>query len=91
MFKPIFGRVKGQIERALLHFRKQNPNFTAISVRLGGVNWTAHPRIHPFIPYQPAWKNAMIGQMNTMYKSTMTLTQSIGRAFNELAMSTGEV
>lgn len=90
MFTPIFGRVKGQIEMALLNFRKQNPNFKAYSVRPGGVDWTAHPEIQPFIPNQPAWKRALMRPMNLVYKSVMTPTQPMGKVFTELAMSKGE-
>lgn len=90
MFTPIFGRVKGQVETALLDFRKRNANFRAISVRPGGVDWTAHPAIHPFIPHQPAWKAAMIRPMNLVYKSMMTPTQPMGNVMTELAMSKGE-
>jgi hypothetical protein len=90
MFTQLFGRVKGQTEAALLDFRKQNPNFRAISVRPGGVDWTAHPEIKPFIPSQPAWKAALIRPMNLVYKNMMTPTQPMGRVFTELAMSKGE-
>lgn len=90
MFTPIFGRVKGQTEAELLNFRKQNPNFRALSVRPGGVDWTAHPEIQPFIPAQPAWKAAMIKPMNLVYRSMMTPTKPMGRVFTELAMSKGE-
>jgi hypothetical protein len=91
MFTPLYGRVKGQTEAALLSFRKQNPNFKAISVRPGGVDWTAHPEIHPFIPNQPGWKSAMIRPMNLVYKNMMTPTQPMGKVFTELAMSKGEL
>lgn len=90
MFTPIFGRVKGQTEAELLNFRKQNPNFRALSVRPGGVDWTAHPEIQPFIPAQPAWKAAMMKPMNLVYRSMMTPTKPMGRVFTELAMSKGE-
>ena len=90
MFTPIFGRVKGQTETALLNFRKENPNFKAISVRPGGVDWTAHPGIYPFIPQLPGWKKAMMSPMNLVYKSMMTPTQPMGKVFTELAMSKGE-
>lgn len=90
MFTPIFGRVKGQTETALLNFRRQNPNFKTYSVRPGGVDWTAHPEIHPFIPQQPAWKSMIIKPMNLVYKSMMIPTKPMGRVFTELAMSRGE-
>lgn len=90
MFTPLYGRIKGQTEAALLEFRKQNPNFRAISVRPGGVDETAHPEIQPFIPTQPAWKTTMIKPMNLLYKTMMTPTRPMGRVFTELAMSQGE-
>lgn len=90
IFTQLYGRVKGQTEAALFEFRKQNPNFRAISVRPGGVDWTAHPEIKSFIPNQPAWKAAMIRPMNLLYKNMMTPTQPMGRVFTELAMSKGE-
>lgn len=90
MFTPLFGRVKGEVETALFNFRKQNPNFRAISVRPGGVDWTSHPEIHPFIPHQPAWKATAIKPLNFVYKSMMTPTQPMGKVFTELAMSKGE-
>ncbi|KAF9692350.1 hypothetical protein EKO04_009775 [Ascochyta lentis] len=79
-----------KIETALLNFRKQNPNFRAYSVRPGGVDWTAHPEIQPFIPSQPAWKGAMVAPMNLVYKSMMTPTKPMGEVFTKLAMSNGE-
>lgn len=90
MFTTLYARVKGQTEEALLKFRKQNPNFRAMSVRPGGVDWTLHPEIHPFIPKQPAWKSAIIHPMNLVYKNMMTPTQPMGKVFTELAMSQGE-
>jgi hypothetical protein len=90
MFTPIFGRVKGQIETSLLNFRKQNPFFKAYSVRPGGVDWTAHPEIHAYIPHQPAWKKMLMTPMNLVYKSMMTPTKPMGKVFTELAMSNGE-
>ncbi|KAH6612761.1 hypothetical protein C7974DRAFT_84914 [Boeremia exigua] len=90
MFTPIFGRVKGETETALLNFRKQNPNFKSFSVRPGGVDWTSHPEIQPFIPQRPIWLTTLIKPMNLLYKSMMTPTQPMGRVFTELAMSRGE-
>lgn len=90
MFTPIYGRVKGQTETALFSLRKQNANFKAVSVRPGGVDWTAHPEIHPFIPSQPAWKAVSIRPLTFIYKSLMTPTQPMGKVFTELAMSKGE-
>lgn len=90
IFTTLYARVKGQTEAALLDLRKKSPNFRALSVRPGGVDWTAHPEIHPFIPSQPAWKSTMIKPMNLLYKTMMTPTKAMGKVFTELAMSKGE-
>ncbi|KAJ4987838.1 nucleoside-diphosphate-sugar epimerase [Stagonosporopsis vannaccii] len=90
MLTPLYGRVKGETEMALFNFRKQNPNFRAVSVRPGGVDWTSHPEIQPFIPQQPAWKAMAIKPLNNIYKSMMTPTQPMGKVFTELAMSKGD-
>ena len=90
MFTPLFGRVKGQIESALLEFSKQTPNFKVYNVRPGGVDWTSHPEIHPFMPKQAVYKTVLMRPLNVVYKSLMTPTQPMGRIFTELAMSKGE-
>ncbi|KAH7073081.1 hypothetical protein BKA63DRAFT_416623 [Paraphoma chrysanthemicola] len=90
MFTPIFGRVKGQIESSLFEFGKQNPIFKVYNVRPGGVDWTNHPEIHPYIPNQALYKKVLIAPLNVVYKSLMTPTQPMGRIFTELAMSKGE-
>lgn len=91
MFTTLYARVKGETETALFNFRKQNPNFRAVSVRPGGVDWTSHPEIQPFTPPQPAWKTMAIKPLNLVYKSMMTPTRPMGKVFTELAMSKGEV
>jgi hypothetical protein len=90
MFTPIYGRVKGQTETALFDFAKQNPMFKVYNVRPGGVDWTGHPDIHPFIPKQAMYKKVLLAPMNTVYKSMMTPTQPMGKVMMELAISKGE-
>lgn len=90
MFTPIFGRVKGQIESALFDLSKQRTNFKVYNVRPGGVDWTAQPEIHPFMPSQPAWKSHLLAPLNVVWKGLMTPTRPMGRVFTELAMSKGE-
>jgi nucleoside-diphosphate-sugar epimerase len=90
MFTPLYGRVKGQIETALLEFGKRNPMFKVYNVRPGGVDWTQHPEIHPFIPKQDLYKKMFIPPMNLLYRSMMTPTREMGKVMTELAMSRGE-
>jgi hypothetical protein len=64
--------------------------FKIYNVRPGGVDWTAHPEIHAFIPKQALYKRMMIPAFNLGYKGIMTPTRQMGRVFTELAMSRGE-
>lgn len=89
-FTPLYGRVKGQVESELLDLGKSKPMFRVYNVRPGGVDWTKHTAIHPFIPPQAAWKKAMIAPMNLVYKAMMTPTKEMGAVMTELAMSRGE-
>lgn len=89
-FTPLYGRVKGQIESALLELGRKNPMMKTYNVRPGGVDWTNHPEIHPFIPKQALYKKLMVPPMNLLYKSMMTPTREMGRVMTELAMSKGE-
>lgn len=86
MLTPLYGRVKGQAETSLWDFRKQNPNFRAISVRPAGVDWTAHQAIHAYIPRQAAYKRVLIEPLKVLYRSFTTPTQPMGKLFTELAM-----
>jgi hypothetical protein len=90
MFTTLYGRVKGETESALFELTKQNPMLKVYNLRLGAVDWTKHPAIHPFIPKQEWWKKAMMPPLNVGYKSLMTPTQPLGRIMTELAMSKGE-
>ncbi|KAF2831865.1 hypothetical protein CC86DRAFT_82410 [Ophiobolus disseminans] len=90
MFTPIFGRVKGQTETALFEFGKEHPMLKVYNMRAGGVDWTKHPEIHPFIPKLPLWRGALLPAVNLVYKSIMLPTQPMGKVFTELAMSKGE-
>ncbi|RYN40797.1 hypothetical protein AA0112_g2483 [Alternaria arborescens] len=89
-FTPLYGRVKGQVESELFDLGKSKPMFRVYNVRPGGVDWTKHTAIHPFIPPQAAWKKAIIAPMNLVYKTMMTPTKEMGAVMTELAMSRGE-
>lgn len=90
IFTPLFGRVKGEIESALVELGKQKPMFRVYNVRPGGVDWTNHAEIHAFIPKQDMYKKVLIGPMNLLYKSMMTPTREMGKVMTQLAMSKGE-
>ena len=89
-FTPLFGRVKGQIESALVDFGKQNTMFKAFNVRPAGVDEAKHPEIHPFTPKQPMYKQALLSPIRIFLPSFLTPTRGMGKIMTELAMSKGE-
>ncbi|CAA9962409.1 hypothetical protein PTMSG1_05783 [Pyrenophora teres f. maculata] len=89
-FTPLFGRVKGQIESALVEFGKQNTMFKVFNVRPAGVDEGYQPEIHPFIPKQPMYRTALLASMRPFFKSYLTPTREMGKVMTELAMSKGE-
>ncbi|CAN9258600.1 unnamed protein product [Alternaria alternata] len=89
MFTPLFGRVKGQIESALLQLHKDRPQFKAYNIRPAAVDWREHTEIHGFIPKQPYAKNVLFSAINAVSKSWMTPTKPMGKIMTELAMSSG--
>jgi len=74
----------------LFDFGKQHPLFKIYNVRPGGVDWGAHPEIHPFIPKQALYKRMLIPGLNVVYRGIMTPTRPMGWVFTELAMSRGD-
>ncbi|KAJ7097288.1 hypothetical protein B0H15DRAFT_773493 [Mycena belliarum] len=90
MFTPLFGRVKGQVEQALLDFAKAHTNFKLYNVRPAGVDWRHHPEIHPFLPKLPMWRKTLLGPIDMVYKNMITPTRPMGKIFTELALSKGE-
>jgi hypothetical protein len=90
IFTALFARVKGEVEVELLDLGKQNAMLRVYNVRPGGVDWTKHPAIHPYIPPQEMYKKMLIPPMNLFYKAMMTPTKEMGKVMTELAMSRGE-
>ncbi|KAF2112355.1 hypothetical protein BDV96DRAFT_634088 [Lophiotrema nucula] len=89
MFTPIFGRVKGQVESALLDLGKATPNLKIYNVRPGGVDWRQHPEIHNYMSHQALYKKAII-PVFSFWKDMTTPTRPMGKILTELAMSKGE-
>ena len=89
MFTPLFGRIEGQIESALLQLHKDRPQFKAYNIRPAAVDWREHTEIHGFIPKQPYTKNVLFSAINAVSKSWMTPTKPMGKIMTELAMSSG--
>jgi hypothetical protein len=62
-FTPLFGRVKGQAEAALLELSKTMPNLRVYSIRAGAVDPHLQPEIWPYIPTP---KSALMRAANTV-------------------------
>jgi len=89
-FTSQYGRVKGQVEKALFDLYKAMPNFKFYAVRPAGVDWRHHPEIHAFMPQQALYKRALIGPIDLVYKNMITPTRPLGKLLTELASSNGE-
>ncbi|KAF9775725.1 hypothetical protein IL306_006143 [Fusarium sp. DS 682] len=87
-FTPIFGRVKGETERALSEL--QTPSFHIESVRPAGVDATNHEAIKPYIPNPGKLHNAfgffMGPLMRTVLQSLHSPTEKLGPFLMGMAM-----
>jgi hypothetical protein len=90
MLTTFFGSVKGRAESALFNLSKQHAMFRVYNVRAGGVDWTHHPEIQPFIPTQPLWKKLLVPVLNVVYQGIMTPTGPMSEVMVRLVMSNGE-
>ncbi|KAF4335064.1 nucleoside-diphosphate-sugar epimerase [Fusarium beomiforme] len=87
-FTPIFGRVKGETEKALSQLRE--PGFHIESVRPAGVDATHHAAIQPYIPNPGKLYNAlgffMAPLMRTVLQSLHSPTEKLGPFLMNMAM-----
>ncbi|KAI1025918.1 hypothetical protein LB503_006921 [Fusarium chuoi] len=88
-FTPIFGRVKGETERALSELHAPT-KFHVESVRPAGVDATNHEAIKPYIPNPGMLYNAMyllMGPfMRTALQSLHSPTEKLGPFLMSMAM-----
>lgn len=88
-FTPIFGRVKGETEKALSELRAPS-KFHVESVRPAGVDATNHEAIKPYIPNPGMLYNAMhllMGPlMRTVLQSLHSPTEKLGPFLMNMAM-----
>ncbi|KAJ0115616.1 nucleoside-diphosphate-sugar epimerase [Diaporthe amygdali] len=89
-FTPIFGRVKGETEKALAEMRKANPSFHASSIRPAFVDAAHHDAIKPYIPAQGLARDAMLAVLGppvrAFLKGSWSPTLPMGRFMTEMAM-----
>jgi hypothetical protein len=95
-FTPIFGRVKGETEKALAEMRNTSTtgSFHASSVRPAFVDAADHAAIAPYIPALGPAKSAMLAVLGPpvrgLYKAGWSPTQPLGRFMTEVAMGRWE-
>ncbi len=90
-FTPLFGRVKGETELALAEMQKSNPaSLRVTSVRPGGVDWTAHEELKPFLPDLGTFRNVAAGILFPIgryaARERWTPTEPLGRFLTGMAM-----
>ena len=96
MFTPIFGRVKGETEAALLALSKTSPPLRVYSVRPAAVDPTKHPEIHHQISLRktPLYKRALspilLPAFRIGYPNMISPTRDLGRFMTDLATGDGE-
>jgi hypothetical protein len=97
-FTPIFARVKGEAELALVDLMKETPYSTSLkvyNVRPGGVDGRSQPEVWEPIQQRRSflWKVEMallMKPMSLLYQNMMTPTPQLGKVLTELAMAGGE-
>ena len=90
-FTPIFGRIKGETEKALADLRTSNPRtFHTSSIRPAFVDAARHDAIKPYIPAAGAAMSAMQAVLGPpirgFYKAGWSPTLPLGRFMTEAAM-----
>lgn len=93
-FTPIFGRVKGETEKALAEMRRANPSFHASSIRPAFVDAAQHDAIKPYVPATGAAWSAMLAvvgpPIRCLAKGSWSPTLPMGRFMTEMAMGRWE-
>jgi len=91
---PLFGRIKGIAENALLALHTSNSSFLPISVRAAAVDPTYHAEIHPFIPGRKGWAlkaaDSLLPVLRAVYKPIICPTRELGVVLVDLAAGNGE-
>jgi len=89
----LFGRVKGEAEKALRELSKTMPSLKPYCPRLGMVDASLQPEIQPFLP-QAFWNRLglkLSPALKAVFsKNRFSPTQDLGRVLVELAMSDGK-
>ena len=96
IFTPLFGRVKGETEAALLEMGKQIPSLKVLSLRPGGVDPYGHAELQQVsAARRTAMKYKVVDRVllpavRAYYVSMVSPTKDLGRVLTDLAMGNGE-
>lgn len=95
-FTPLFGRVKGETEAALLAFHKSHPQFRPYNARAGGVDPSGHTAVMEAGTWErkglmlKAGDVVLLPAIRTLYKSMHSPTPELGNALVKLALGDGK-
>jgi nucleoside-diphosphate-sugar epimerase len=98
MFTPLYGRVKGETEAALLEMGKKTPSLKVFSLRPGVVDPYEQPEVVEALAAKlkarPLWHRTgdrvLLPAFRAAYKNMVSPTKDLGRVLTELAMGNGE-
>jgi nucleoside-diphosphate-sugar epimerase len=98
MFTPLFGRVKGETEAALLEMGKKTPSLKVFSLRPGAVDPSAHPEVLKAVAaklnQRPMWhkvgNRVLTPALRACYPDFVSPTKDLGRVLTDLAVGDGE-
>lgn len=88
-FTPLFGRVKGETEVALMELEKKNPHFRPVIVRPAMVDSKDHDELRQWIPPATSLKGLAESIFGPIIRSSLKTmhspTKPLGRSLAELA------
>ena len=96
LFTPIFGRVKGETEAALLEMGKSTPSLKVFSARPAAVDPYAQPEVLKAVAAKRTAMMFKVGDrtllpvLRACYPSMVSPTKDLGRVLTDLAMGNGE-
>lgn len=96
IFTPLFGRIKGETEAALLEMGKKTPSLKVFSLRPGLVDPHGQPEILKVSAARRTALRYQVGErviappMRALYANMISPTKDLGRVLTDLAMGNGE-
>jgi hypothetical protein len=95
-FTPLFGKVKGETEAALLALSKRDPRFRPYNARPGAVDAAGHKKVMEAGTWErkgmmlKAGDAVLMPAIRSLYKGMYSPTRELGQALVQLAMGDGK-